>query len=316
MEFLLTSAVFILVFLSIVVILSARTDRKETLDELARRMKRPEPAEEQPIGRPRRRSRMRMLAALAQQFNLARKLEEVMWQAGIYRSASDVLLIVCVLFALGALAGNYLWNDWLLVLGSGAGPAVVPLLYVRFRRRRRLNAFSQQLPYALDIVRSSLEAGHSLVRGLQVVVDEFTDPLGTEFRAVLEQSRLGLPLPRALEDMLKRVPLPDLRLLVIAVKVQAEVGSSLAQIVGRLGEILRSRQRLQAQIRALTAQGRMGGMIVGLLPVLVLAAFSVVQPSYTRTLFEDPSGLFLLKVALGLDLAALLVIRRLLRVEY
>ena len=153
-----------------------------------------------------------------------------------------------------------------------------------------MKAFGAQLPFALDLIKSSLEAGHSLQRALQVLVSEFADPLGSEFRTVLEQNRIGLPLPRALEDMLKRVPEDDLRLLVVAVRVQTEVGSSLAQIVGRLSEIVRIRQRLRMQIRALTAQSRLGGMVVGCLPIVVLIIFSLIQPGYTDQLFHDPTG--------------------------
>jgi len=130
-------------------------------------------------------------------------------------------------------------------LVTGVVVGVLPLLYIRIRKTRRLKAFATQLPFALDLIKSSLEAGHSLQRAMQVLVSEFADPLGSEFRTVLEQNRIGLPLPRALEDMLKRVPEDDLRLLVVAVRVQTEVGSSLAQIVGRLSEIVRIRQRLR-----------------------------------------------------------------------
>jgi tight adherence protein B len=165
-------------------------------------------------------------------------------------------------------------------------------------------------------MKSSLEAGHSLNRGLQLTVQEFGDPLGSEFRTVLEQTRIGLPLPRALEDMIKRVPEDDLRLLVVAIKVQNEVGSSLASIVGRLAEIVRTRQRLRLQIRALTAQSRMGGMIVGMLPAIVLGAFSLIQPGYAQTLFTDPTGIKILKAAIILDAAAFIVIRRLLKLKF
>jgi tight adherence protein B len=192
----------------------------------------------------------------------------------------------------------------------------LPVAYIRFRRARRLKNFVQQLPFALDLMKSSLEAGHSLNRGLQLTVQEFGDPLGSEFRTVLEQTRIGLPLPRALEDMIKRVPEDDLRLLVVAIKVQNEVGSSLAGIVGRLAEIVRTRQRLRLQIRALTAQSRMGGMIVGLLPAIVLGAFSLIQPGYAQTLFTDPTGIKILKFAIILDALAFIVIRRLLKLKF
>jgi len=132
----------------------------------------------------------------------------------------------------------------------------------------------------------------------------------------LEQARLGVPMVRALDDMLARVPHEDLRLMVSAIKMQTEVGSSLAHIVGRLSEVIRTRQRLHQQVRALTAQARMGGMVVGLLPVALLMIFSVIQPSFPHMLFYDPAGQKLLKMAVGLDVMALLTIRRILRMKY
>lgn len=261
----------------------------------------------------RQRAPQRELLSWLYRLNLLRSLEDSLWQAGIYMRLSDVLLIIVLMGGAGLAAGQVLSDEPLVALGLGVVLGALPVVYIRIRRKRRMKAFAEQLPYALDLLKSSLEAGHSLMRGMQVVVQEFADPLGTEFRTVLEQTRIGLPLPRALEDLLTRVPEDDLRLLVVAVKVQNEVGSSLAHIIERLSEIVRTRQRLQQQILALTAQSRLSGMIVALLPVVMLAAFSVLQPSYTYTLFHDPTGIKIVKIALGLDLAAFIIIRRLLR---
>jgi tight adherence protein B len=245
-----------------------------------------------------------------------RWLEENIVQAGLYLSLAEVMLIMALLFLCGETVGHLLFASGLFALGLAAGLATIPLLYIKTRKQRRLTAFGQQLPFVLDLMKSSLEAGHSLGRGLQVVVQEFKEPLGPEFRSVLEQTRLGLPLPRALEEMLKRVPEQDLSLLITAVKVQTQVGSSMATIIGRLGDIVRTRQRLRLQIRALTAQSRFSGMLVGLLPVVVIVIFHVIRPEYIDMLFHDPTGMTILKTAIGLDLAALVTIRRLLRIDY
>ncbi|HVN29812.1 MAG TPA: type II secretion system F family protein [Candidatus Binataceae bacterium] len=247
---------------------------------------------------------------------LMQKLEESLWQAGIYRRVSDIVLVTLLLFGAGAMIGAAIWQDAMFAIALGLGFAMLPVLYVRIKRARRLKRFVLQLPFALDLMKSSLEAGHSLLRGLQVVVGEFQDPIATEFRSVIEQTRLGLPLPRAMEEMLKRVPDDDLRLLIVAVRVQAEVGSSLAVIIERLAEIVRIRQRLGQQVRALTAQARMSGWVVAALPIVILAAFSVIQPSYTHTLFYEPGGQMLLKIAAGLDFCAFITIRKLLKVRY
>ena len=248
--------------------------------------------------------------------NLLQKLEENLWQAGIYARIADVLLVILLMFAAGLAVGQAIWGKVLVSIGIGAGVAMLPIIYIRVRRQRRIKAFAKQLPYALDLIKSSLEAGHTLLRGLQVVVTEFADPISSEFRSAIEQSRLGLPLARALEEMLKRVPQEDLRLLVVGVRVQSEVGSSLAIIIGRLSEIVRTRQRLQQQIKALTAQSKMSGILVGFLPIAMLGAFSIIQPSYINTLFYDPSGQKILEVAAVLDVMAFLTIRQLLKVKY
>ncbi len=247
---------------------------------------------------------------------LMQKLEQSLWQAGIYRRVSDVLLLMLLMFGAGATIGAALWQDPTFAIALGVALAVVPIFYIQIKRKRRIKRFVQQLPFALDLIKSSLEAGHSVLRGLQVVVGEFEDPIATEFRSVIEQTRLGFPLPRAMEEMLKRVPDDDLRLLIVAVRVQSEVGSSLAVIIERLAEIVRIRHRLAAQVRALTAQARMSGWVVAALPVILLAAFSVIQPSYTHTLFYEPGGQRLLKIAATLDTLAFLSIRKLLKVKY
>ena len=131
-----------------------------------------------------------------------------------------------------------------------------------------------------------------------------------------EYSRSATASPFDACGMLKRVPEESLRFLVVAIRVQSEVGSSLAEVVGRLAETIRNRQRVQMQIRALTAQSRLSGMVVGILPALVLGAFSIIQPGYAQALFFDPLGLKMLKAAIALDVMAFVTIRRLLRMDY
>lgn len=319
MDIVLTGTIFACVFIAVLILALARGGGNDQKEMLAQRMMRPEEDDDGlnvDITRKLRKQEQSPLMTVLRQFNFLRNLEENMWQAGIYWRVSDVLLLIVLLFGAGWAGGEAFWADGYFATGSGIALAAVPVAYIRFARKRRLKNFGSQLPFALDLIKSSLEAGHSLQRALQVLVGEFADPLGGEFRTVLEQTRIGLPLARALEDLLKRVPEDDLKLLVVAVKVQTEVGSSLATIVGRLSEIVRLRQRLRLQIKALTAQSRMGGMVVGLLPILVLAAFSLIQPGYTDSLFYDPTGQTILKAAVGFDLMAILTIRRLLRVDY
>ena len=314
-SFVLATSVFALTFVILMFALSKRGGEVEQKQNLIRRMAAPESEADVSITKRARHADVGVLSFLYQ-IDLLRSLEQSMWQAGLYMRVSEMLLIIFLMFGGGLFFGQAMWHDLLLAMLPAVALGLAPIFFIRWRRGRRLRAFVQQLPSALDLVKSSLEAGHSFNRGLQVIVQEFADPLGSEFRTVLEQTRIGLPLPRALDDLLKRVPEEDLRLLVVAIKVQNQVGSSLAVIIGRLSEIVRTRQRLRLQIKALTAQSRMGGYIVGALPAIVLGIFSLVQPSYAATLFTDPTGIKILKFAIILDLLAFATIRKLLQVKY
>ncbi len=316
MDLILAGSIFASIFAVVVILTLSRGGGSEQKEYVSRMMLRPAESDIDIDITRKRKDHQSAVAIVLRQINLLRNLEQTMWQAGIYWRVSDVLLIILLLFGAGYAGGQAFWGDFYFAMGAAVGLGALPILYIRFRRKRRLKAFGSQLPFALDLIKGSLEAGHSLPRALQVLIGEFADPLGGEFRTVLEQTRIGLPLGRALEDMLQRVPEDDLKLLVVAVKVQTEIGSSLAAIIGRLSEIVRIRQRLRLQIKALTAQSRMGGLVVGLLPVLVLFAFSLIQPGYSDSLFHDPTGQMILKAAFVMDMIALFSIRRLLRVDY
>jgi tight adherence protein B len=316
MDLILAGSVFLSIFAVVAIFVFSRRGGAEQKEFVSMMMLRPLEGEADVDITRKRKDHQSALAIVLRQINILKNLEQTMWQAGIYWRVSDVLLIIALLFVAGFAGGEAFWGDFYFATGAAFGLGALPIFYIRFIRKRRLKAFGTQLPFALDLIKGSLEAGHSLPRALQVLIGEFSDPLASEFRTVLEQTRIGLPLGRALEDMLKRVPEDDLKLLVVAVKVQTEIGSSLAKIIERLSEIVRIRQRLRMQIKALTAQSKLGGMVVGLLPVLVLCAFSVIQPGYTDSLFHDPTGQMILKAALAMDLMALFTIRRLLRVDY
>ncbi len=218
---------------------------------------------------------------------------------------------------LGGLAGVLLTALRLhlgIVCLYGAALGALPTVYVLIQRKRRLATFSQQLPYVADFLRSTLRAGHPLARGLQMATENSPEPMATELRLTLEQMRYGASLPDAMETMFKRVPEESLGFFVAAVRVQSHVGSSLAEILDRVAEAIRARQRLQQQIKALTAQARMSGLMVGAMPFLLLMLFTLIRPDYTGVLFYDATGNKLLEAAITMDLIALFVINRMVKV--
>jgi tight adherence protein B len=243
------------------------------------------------------------------------RLQEAISRAGLNVAAGRFLIVMIVLFGAGAGLART-WFGPIMALAVGAALGSLPLFYLKFRRGQRLRAFNRQLPYVLDLLRSALESGHTLLRGLQMASEHLADPMSSEIRLVLEQVQLGTPLPPALENMYRRIPEEDLGFLVVAVKIQSAVGSSLAEILQHVTASVRNRQRLKDQIQTLTAQSRMSAMIVSGLPAVILLAFSFIRPGYAGPLFYDPLGVKLLETAIFLDVLALVLMRRIAQVKY
>jgi tight adherence protein B len=300
MEFVLPLIVFLTV-LTVAVVVMFRHDQTSQRQMVLSRMSGPtleEVEEEVDIKRAAPVRESAFFGNLISRVRLIGRLEENLWQAGLYIKASDVMALMLVLGLAGGAAG-VVWGGGLTfsAIVVAVVMASLPLLYVLWRKRRRLREFDQQLPEILDMIKSSLDAGHTLQRALQVTVEEFADPACSEFRIVLEQNRLGVPLARALEYMLARMPDENLRFMVVAVKIQTEVGSSLAGIISQLAKTVRDRQRLEMKVRVLTAQPRLGALIGGLMPVILLIALTFIHPRAVNMLFHDPAGIKILKTA-------------------
>jgi tight adherence protein B len=242
-----------------------------------------------------------------------RPLERWLAQAGLEMPVQQFLTLT-LLCGLGGFLLITLWLNARVACFYGAGAAGLPAIYVLVQRRRRLATFSQQLPHVADFLRSTLRAGHPLARGIQMASENAPEPIGTELRLAIEQMRYGASLPDALDTMFKRVPEESLGFFVAAVRVQAQVGSSLAEVLDRVADAIRARQRLQQQIKTLTAQARMSGLVVGAMPFFLLALFTLIRPDYTTLLFYDPIGIRMLEAAVAMDAIALFIINRMVQV--
>ena len=168
--------------------------------------------------------------------------------------------------------------------------ALLPIAVLNQLASRRQKSFTDQLPDALQLLASSLRAGYSLAQGLEAVAAEIDDPMGRELRRVVLESRLGRDLEVALDDTAKRMQSPDFDWVVIAIRIQREVGGNLAELLSSVAETMVSRERLRREVSALTAEGRLSAIIVGALPVVVGAALYVLNPGYLVPLFASTIG--------------------------
>ncbi len=226
-----------------------------------------------------------------------------------------------MLLAIPALmvAGTVVSGKWLTVSGSlffGVAAATLPVFYAHRKSKQRLKLLAEQLPYLIDLLKSALESGHTMLRALQMAGQNLPEPVSSELRLIVEQVQLGMTLPLALEAMYQRAPVDELGFLVAAVRVQSDVGNSLAEVFQHVSQGMRNRQRAEHQLRALTAQSRASAVIVTLLPFMVLAAFSLINPDYSRPLFHNHYGQKMLEAAIVLDIVAYFVMRRIARVNY
>jgi tight adherence protein B len=193
---------------------------------------------------------------------------------------------------------------------------LVPYFYIKHAAHSRLRAFEEMFPDAINLMSRALRAGHALTTTLSMVADEMADPVKSEFRALHEQHTYGLPFTQVMRTFAKRVPLMDVRFFAIAVLTQRETGGNLAEVLDNLAGVMRDRFRVRRQLRVLTAQGRMSGWILGALPVVLGVALFVLNPGPMQAFVTDPTGLRLLLLAAGLEIAGVIVIRQILRTEY
>jgi tight adherence protein B len=218
-----------------------------------------------------------------------------------------------------ALAGPLLTLRWPLPLVLRLACALmfgaVPYMLARRARTKRLVRIEQQLPEAADFIARALRAGHSFTNVLQIVGNELPEPLSGEFRLAREEINYGVPMSEALHNMAARIPLTDLRYLIIAVLIQRESGGNLAEILGNISTIIRSRLRLAAQVRVLSAEGRMSAWILGALPFVVGTLMVLINPKYVSLLWTDPEASKILWYAGGMIVVGVIWLRRVIHIR-
>jgi tight adherence protein B len=242
-------------------------------------------------------------------------LEELLFEAGIEGNAITLVSVAGAIFVAVVAFGSLVLSLHAVLLFASLF-AAIPFAYLVVRRNRRLHQMAQQLPYVLDLLRSALESGHTVGRGLQMAVTNISEPMAGLLHKVVDQTALGVPLPDAMESVFRRFALEELVFLISAVRMQSEVGSGLSEILGHVGQSLRNRQRIESQILALTAQARLGATIVSVLPAAVIIIMSMIQPGYAAPLFDSQRGFQLLEIAATLDVVSWLLMRHLSKVNY
>jgi tight adherence protein B len=258
----------------------------------------------------------RLLQRLLSRFPRVGDMEDLLMRSGLRWSLERFILYTC--FSSVTL-GLPIWLASRAALVSLVALVVgfwLPNLYVRFKANRRIRALESQLPGAIDHLTRAVRAGHPFSAGLKMLAEESDEPIASEFRAVFEEQRFGLPFEEALLGFGDRVDLPDVRILITAILVQKEVGGNLAEILEKVAGTMRARFTIRRQVRVFTVQGRMSGYILAALPLVVGGFILLINRDYMEPLFTHPVGKGALGFALVLQLLGFLWIRKIVNVEY
>lgn len=243
------------------------------------------------------------------------RLDKLLLQAGLHYPVviiivSSLSLAMVAMFLSWVLFRSYLPGLMLAPLGGA-----LPILYILYKREKRVKKFERQLPDALGLMARALKAGHAFTGGLMMVVQEFDDPIAGEFQKVLNEINYGSGVDQSLYSLTERVDCPDLKFFAVSLIVQRETGGNLAEILDKIAELIRDRFKLMDRVKTLSAEGRLSAVILILIPVFVAAVLSFTNPKYIEILITDPFGKYIIATSILMAVAGVFVMKRMVSIE-
>jgi tight adherence protein B len=262
----------------------------------------------------RSRSQIGPLDRVLRKMPSASKFERMFWQADLRINVGTFLLGSATCGAFGLLLGLAIQKMIVGLVLAGV-LAFGPYMFLKIKRRRRLAALEAQLPDALDLIVRSLRAGHSFANGLKIVGQEMEKPIAAEFDQVVNEHAFGVPLTQALQNLVDRVDLQDIRFFATAVILQRETGGNLTEVLSSLSMLIRERFKLKRQIKAISAEGRLSGLILTLLPVGLFGLLMATNPTYIEPLYTSKPGQIMVGIGVGMQLLGIVLIKKIVNIK-
>jgi tight adherence protein B len=253
--------------------------------------------------------------AIVAKLHLVHKFQKVLDQADLQWRASRVLMNISGATAAIAVILFLLHVSMLVILAVGLAAFGLPILFLMYKRKRRIRKLVEQLPEVFDMMGQALRAGHSLASAIQLISTQMPDPIASEFAQVFHEQNLGISVEEALSNMTKRVDQIDVRFFVTAVLIQRQTGGDLAEVLDKIGKVIRDRIQLFGVVRALTAEGRLSGWVLLLLPVLCFFGMFMLNPEYAKELTDTDSGRKMLGIAIAMDLMGMAMIKKIVSIK-
>jgi tight adherence protein B len=286
-------------------------ERLATVEKAAERA----PSEELALLRDEMLSQIPALDNLLRRSSRISGLQTMLSQANLKMRAGNIL-ILCIASGAGIgllvlLFSGFPQFVWLgVILG-----ALMPYSYASYRRTKRFQKFEELFPQAIDTLARAVRAGHAFTTALELIANEISEPVASEFRKLFEEQKFGLPVRDALINLTERVPLVDVKFFVTAVMLQRETGGNLAEILDNLSYVIRERFKIMRQVRVYTAQGRLTMMLLMGLPPIIVVTMLIMNPSFIHPLFADPLGHTLVVAGITLQTIGYFVIRKIIQIQ-
>jgi tight adherence protein B len=257
----------------------------------------------------------KLLDELIKQLPWSAAVSRLLLQAGKTWTVASVTVFSLIALIVGWWLSSLFIPLELLCAGIGIALSLSPYIFLYFVREARFRKFDAVLPEAVDLMSRGLRAGHSINAVLEMVGNEIADPVGSEFRALHKEQTLGLPMREGITKLVERMPRDDMRFIATAILLQKESGGNLAQILDKTAVVVRERARLRGQLQIYTAQGRITGWILCFAPFGMFALISLVNKDYVKLLFTEPMGRHMVYGALGMMVAGVLIIRKIIDIK-
>ncbi len=262
-----------------------------------------------------RRDLSTQLGLFVERFRFAASLRVLLIHSGSTATVGSVVSTSLLASLAAAYIAHLFVAKLAVTLASFALGLSARYILLRMKKARRLNRFAVGLPDAIELMSRALRAGHSMASSIEIIAEQSTEPLASEFAILFQQQKFGIPFRDAILALGERVPSKDLHFLITAILVQKETGGDLTEILDRTTHVIRERVRITAEIRTYTAQGRLTGWILSALPVVLLGLINFASPGYSHELFDDPLGQKMLCVGAALIVLGGLIIRKIVDIK-
>ena len=256
-----------------------------------------------------------VIGALLRRLEWSSRRATTLERADLPLKVSEYAALLAGIFFVTVLSVTVISGFALAGLGAGLFSLFVAETVVKHRAAQRAERFQQQLPSALQVMAASLRAGFSIMESIRMVTQEMEAPLAAEFGRILDEQRVGGSFEASLEGLVERMQSKDLGIVVRALQTHRKVGGDLGEILSRVAETMREREKLRGHVKSLTAEQRFGGTVVGLLPLWVLGFFYLFDPSFISPLWEESVGRLILAAGAMLEVTAFFLMRRIVAIE-